>query len=95
MTMRETCRAKVESGGGLARLTGQMLRLLTMLALWQGDGLAHAVVQVLPDMVLTREGRTISGAKAVQADPTVKEVLTAFTRAEQALERQEDRKSVV
>lgn len=87
--MREACRAKVESGGGVAWLTGQMLRLLAVLVLWQGEGLAHAVVQVLPDMVLTREGKTISGARAVQADPTVNEVLTAFKRAEEALERQD------
>ncbi len=50
---------------------------------------ARAVVQVLPEMTLTREGRTVTGAKAVRADPTVQEILKAFDRAEQALEKQE------
>lgn len=60
--MREPCRGKVKSDGGVAWLTGRMLTLLAVLVLWQGEGLAYAVVQVLPDMVLTREGKTISVA---------------------------------
>ncbi len=50
---------------------------------------AHALVQVLPEMTLKREGGTITGAKAIRADQTMQEILTAFDRAEQALERQD------
>ncbi len=50
---------------------------------------ARAVVQVLPEMTVTRQGRTITGAKAIRADPTVQEILLAFDRAERALEKQE------
>ena len=50
---------------------------------------ARAVVQVLPEMTVTRDGRTITGNKAVRADPTVQEILKAFDRAESALEKQE------
>ena len=50
---------------------------------------AHATVQVLPEMTLKREGRTITGAKAIRADQTMQEILTAFDRAERALERQD------
>lgn len=50
---------------------------------------AHAVVQVLPEMTVTRESGTITGAKAVRADPTMQEVLAAFERAERALEKQD------
>ena len=50
---------------------------------------AHAIVQVLPEMTLTREGRTITGAKAIRADQTMQEILTAFDRAERALQRQD------
>lgn len=50
---------------------------------------AHALVQVLPEMTLKRDGGTITGAKAIRADQTMQEILTAFDRAEQALERQD------
>ena len=50
---------------------------------------AHATVQVLPEMTLKREGRTITGAKAIRADQTMQDILTAFDRAEHALERQD------
>ena len=49
----------------------------------------QAAVQVLPDMTVKREGRAITGNKAIRADPTMQEILTAFDRAERALERQE------
>lgn len=49
----------------------------------------HATVQVLPEMTLKREGRTITGAKAIRADQTMQDILTAFDRAEHALERQD------
>nr|MBP8105187.1 hypothetical protein [Nitrospira sp.] len=39
---------------------------------------AHATVQVLPEMTLKREGRTITGAKAIRADQTMQDILTAF-----------------
>ncbi|MDR4478132.1 MAG: hypothetical protein R3B37_00075 [Nitrospira sp.] len=50
---------------------------------------AQAGVQVLPDMAVTREGRIIAGAKAVHADPTMQEIMTAFDRAERALARRD------
>jgi len=50
---------------------------------------AHATVQVLPEMTLKREGQSITGAKAIRADQTMQDILTAFDRAEHALERQE------
>ena len=50
---------------------------------------AQAAVHLLPDMTVTRERGTITGAKAVRADPTVQEVLAAFDRAERALEKQD------
>ena len=50
---------------------------------------AHATVQVLPEMTLKREGRTITGAQAIRADQTMQEILTAFDRAERALQRQD------
>lgn len=49
----------------------------------------QATVQVLPDMALKREGRTITGAKAIRTDPTMQEILAAFDRAEHALEKQD------
>lgn len=86
--------AKVLFVADAAWWIGQMLGLSAAIVVWLGGGLAHAGVQVLPDMVVTREGQTIRGAKAVQADPTVKEVLLAFQRAERALENQ-DRPSLM
>ncbi|MBX7038175.1 MAG: hypothetical protein K1X60_03360, partial [Nitrospira sp.] len=50
---------------------------------------APAVVHVLPDMTVTRDSGTVTGAKAVRADPTLQEVLAAFDRAERALEKQD------
>lgn len=87
--MRESCRAQVGFGVGVAWWTRRILWLSAALAWCQAEGFALAAVQVLPDMVLTREGKTVNGAKAVQADSTVKEVLMAFNRAEQALEKQD------
>jgi hypothetical protein len=40
-------------------------------------------------MVLTRDGQSITGAKAVRADATLKEILPAFDRAESALQKQD------
>jgi hypothetical protein len=40
-------------------------------------------------MTVTRDSGTITGAKAVRADPTMQEVLAAFDRAERALEKQD------
>ena len=50
---------------------------------------AHALVQVLPEMVLTRDGQNTTGAKAVRADATLKEILPAFDRAESALQKKD------
>ena len=49
---------------------------------------AHATVQVLPEMTLKREGQSITWTVAC-ADQTMQDILTAFDRAEQALERQD------
>lgn len=50
---------------------------------------AYATVQVLPEMTLKREGQSITGAKPIRADQTMQDILTAFDRAEHALERQD------
>ena len=49
----------------------------------------HAVVQVLPEMVLIGEGRTVTEAKVIRMDPTVQAVLAAFKQAERALQKQD------
>ena len=41
---------------------------------------APAVVHVLPDMTVTRDSGTVTGGKAVRADPTLQEVLAAFVQ---------------
>ncbi len=46
---------------------------------------ASAVVQILPEATLTTGGRTITDAATIRADPLVKDVLSAFERAERAL----------
>ncbi len=67
------------------RVVGSMAVSLTLLL---GPS-AHATVQVLPEMVLKREGQIVTGAKAIRADPAVTEILLAFDRAERALQKQD------
>ncbi len=50
---------------------------------------AQATVQLLPDMLLKREGQTITDAKTIRADPSVMGVLLAFDHAEKALQKQD------
>ena len=50
---------------------------------------AQATVQLLPEMLLKREGQTITDAKAIRADPAVTGVLLAFDHAEKALQKQD------
>jgi len=76
-----------------ARCPGGRMRpalgVVVLAVLGLAAGQAEAVVRVLPEMTVTREGGTVTGAKAVRADPTVREVLAAFERAERALEQQD------
>ena len=50
---------------------------------------AQATVQLLPEMLLKREGQTITDAKAIRADPAVTGVLLAFDHAEKELQKQD------
>ncbi|GKS59537.1 hypothetical protein YTPLAS18_30640 [Nitrospira sp.] len=51
---------------------------------------AGAVVQLLPDATLTREGgAAVTGKGSVADDPTVKEILAAFGRTESAVNAQD------
>lgn len=68
---------------------GRALCLLAVAAILPAGEPARAVVQVLPEMTLTREGRTATGAKAVRSDPTVQEIIKTFDRAEHPVEKQE------
>ena len=64
---------------------------LTVLALiWLAFSLeSHAVVQILPEVSLTVDGRAIHDHASVVSHPTVREILTAFSRAEDAVQQQE------
>ncbi len=87
--MRERFVSGLGAGERALGRKGAVLCLLAAAVILPAGGPARALVQVLPEMTLTREGRTITGAKAVRSDPTVQEILKAFDRAEQALEKQE------
>ena len=50
---------------------------------------AHAAVQLLPEMLLKREGQIAIDTKAIRADPAVMEILLALDRVEKALQKQD------
>lgn len=50
---------------------------------------SHAVVQILPEVSLTVDGRAIQDHAAVVSHPTVQEILAAFGRAEAAVQKQD------
>lgn len=50
---------------------------------------SHAVVQILPEVSLTVDGRAIHDHASVVSHPTVREILAAFSRAEDAVQQQE------
>ena len=50
---------------------------------------AQATVQLLPEMLLKREGQTITDATLIRSDPSVMGVLLAFDHAEKALQKQD------
>lgn len=50
---------------------------------------SHAVVQILPEVSLTVNGRAIHDHASVVSHPTVREILAAFSRAEDAVQQQE------
>ena len=50
---------------------------------------AQATVQLLPEMLLKRDGRIIRDVRSIRADPLVTGVLLAFDRAEMALQKQD------
>lgn len=64
---------------------------LTVLALvWLAfSSESHAVVQILPEVSLTVDGRAIHDHASVVSHPTVREILAAFSRAEDAVQQQE------
>ena len=49
----------------------------------------HAVVQILPEVSLTVDGRAIHDQASVVSHSTVRESLAAFSRAEDAVQKQE------
>jgi len=50
---------------------------------------SHAVVEILPEVSLTVDGRAIQGHAAAASHPTVREILAAFSRAEAAVQKQD------
>ena len=50
---------------------------------------SHAVVQILPEVSLTVDGRAIHDHASVVSHPTMREILAAFRRAEDAVQQQE------
>ena len=50
---------------------------------------SHAVVEILPEVSLTVDGRAIQDSAAVVSHPTVQEILAAFGRAEAAVQKQD------
>jgi hypothetical protein len=64
---------------------------LTVLALvWLAfSSESHAVVQILPEVSLTVDGRAIHDHASVVSHPTMREILAAFRRAEDAVQQQE------
>ena len=50
---------------------------------------SHAVVQILPEVSLTVDGRAVRDHAFVVSDPTVQEILAAFGRAESAVQQED------
>ena len=50
---------------------------------------SHAVVEILPDVSLTVDGRTIHDHASVVSYPALREILAAFGRAEVAVQKQD------
>jgi hypothetical protein len=50
---------------------------------------SHAVVEILPEVSLTVDGRAIHDHMAVVSHPTVQQILGAFGRAEAAVQKQD------
>lgn len=50
---------------------------------------SHALVEILPDVSLTVDGRTLQDRKVVVSHPVLREILAAFSRAEAAVQKQE------
>ena len=50
---------------------------------------SYAAVEVLPEMVLTLDGRAVADRATVMKHPTVQEILAAFGRAEAAVQKQD------
>lgn len=87
--MRERDRQDRRKRRGVCGWLRQVLWCFSAALLTLATVPAQAAVHVLPEMTVTRDSGTVTGAKAVRADPMVKEVLAAFDRAERALEKQE------
>ena len=50
---------------------------------------SHAVVQILPEVSLTVDGRAVHDHASAASDPTVQEILAAFGRAESAVQKED------
>lgn len=90
-------RGRTSSESGRRRARGRLSvttwggALVTGIFLLAGgilDGV-YAVVQVLPDATYSVDGRSLPGGKVAPADSHVKEVVAAFGRAEEAVQRQD------
>ena len=72
------------------RLCWSAARMFGVLAMGVSLGQsAQATVQLLPEMLLKREGQIIRDAQLIRSDPAVTGVLLAFDRAERALQKQD------
>ncbi|NOT95990.1 MAG: hypothetical protein HOP00_06755 [Nitrospira sp.] len=68
----------------------QRLILTILTVLWLAlSPESHAVVQILPEVSLTVDGRAVHDHASVVSDPTVKEILAAFDRAEAAVQKED------
>ncbi len=50
---------------------------------------SHAAVEVLPETILTVDGQAITDRQSLVRNPTVQEILSAFDRAEAALQKEQ------
>ena len=66
-------------------------RILTVVAVvWLAlSPESHAVVQILPDVSLLVDGRAVHDHASVVSNPTVKEILAAFSRAESSVQKED------
>jgi hypothetical protein len=74
----------------MARQSVRRILLTVLAAVWLTlSPESHAVVEILPEVSLTVDGRAIHDHAAVVSHPTLQEILAAFGRAEAAVQKQD------